>query len=141
LVTIIQWTNELIIATIPEDIVGEVRGPCAFQATTIGGQKTPWFSGKQAPLTFTPTTDFAVLDQAHVTVSHCSDDAGDNKCNGTTSEYRSGCATARGAEGGAGRRQRQSPCRSAGVPGSQTVGTFRQSRMRVTNRRGDRAVA
>jgi hypothetical protein len=86
-VSVLEWANEYIVARIPDDIAGEVRGPCAFQAATAGGKKTAWFSGKLAPLTCTPTEDYAVIDPAHVTVKHCSDDAGDNKCNSVTSGH------------------------------------------------------
>jgi len=84
---IIEWTPSYILAGIPADIVGEFSGSCAFQATTAQGTNTPWFDGKQHQLTCTPTIDFVVLDASKVNVAHCSDDAGDNKCNGTTSGH------------------------------------------------------
>jgi hypothetical protein len=78
----LQWTTHLIGARLSSAIAGEVKGGAAFRVQAANGAFSNWFA-----VTFTPTTDFVVLDPSHVVVNSCSDDAGDNQCNDVTNGH------------------------------------------------------
>jgi len=84
-----QWSATLIVATLDSTIQGQLPGSVAFRVVDAAGVTSEWFTAnKGSPsIQFRPTIAEVVLDPSGVTVNHCSDDAGDNKCNAATSGH------------------------------------------------------
>jgi hypothetical protein len=84
-----QWSATLIVGTLDSTIQGQLPGSVAFRVVDAAGVTSEWFTAnKGSPsIQFRPTIAEVVLDPSSVTVNHCSDDAGDNKCNASTSSH------------------------------------------------------
>jgi hypothetical protein len=84
-----QWTATLIGGTLDSTIQGERPGAVQFRVVDSVGVTSEWFTAnKGSPsIQFRPAIAEIVLDPSGVTVNHCSDDAGDNRCNASTSGH------------------------------------------------------
>jgi hypothetical protein len=88
-VTKVNWSATLLSGTLDGTIQGQLPGSVAFRVVDAAGVTSEWFTAnKGSPsIEFRPTIAEIVLDASAVIVNHCSDDAGDNKCNASTSGH------------------------------------------------------
>lgn len=88
-VQVLQWSNTFIGGKLDPAIEGQVAGNAQFQVVAQNGEKSAWFTNNKGagPIKFKPKIVSVVLQPATVTVVQCSEDAGNNQCNGVTSHH------------------------------------------------------